>query len=103
MKIIRLTNDVLDYSKDEIRNVYDLDSKDTDSEIYRILVPIVENTDKLNSLVEAFVDSDIKVPFTEKYTFHCANPGIVYTIYNGIAEKGIKEYKDFQFPYIMNP
>ena len=102
MKIIRITNDVLDYSKDDIRNIYDLDSKDKDSEIYRILVPIVENTNKLNSLIEAFLDSDIKVPFKEKYSFHCANHDIVHTIYNGITDKGIKEYKEFQFPYTAN-
>jgi len=101
VKIIRLTEDVLEHPKDEIRYMYDLDSKDSDSEIYRILVPIVKDTHYLSNLVNAFVESNLSIPFTDKYTFHCANHDIVNSIYTGITQKGIKEYREFQLPIIL--
>ena len=100
MKIIRLTEDVLEYPKDEIRDLYDLDSKDTDSEVYRFLVPIVKNTHYLSNLVNAFIDSNLKTSLNNKYSFHCANHDIVSSIYKGIEEEGIKDYKEFQMPLV---
>ena len=74
MKIIRMTKDVLDLTKDEIRYMYDLDNKDTSSEIYRILVPMVEDKSCLTNLIQAFNVSKVNVKsIKDKYSFHCAD------------------------------
>ena len=85
MKIIRMTKDVLDLTKDEIRYMYDLDNKDTSSEIYRILVPMVEDKSCLTNLIQAFNVSKVNVKsIKDKYSFHCADHEVVATLNNAI-------------------
>ena len=85
MKIIRMTRDVLDLNKDEIRYMYDLDNKDYNPELYRILVPMVEDVECLNNLIQAFNISKTNVKsIKDKYSFHCANKEVVNTLNNAI-------------------
>ena len=78
MKIIRMTRDVLDLNKDEIRYMYDLDNKDYNQELYRILIPMVEDEKCLDNLIQAFNISKTNVKsIKDKYSFHCANHDIV--------------------------
>lgn len=99
MKIIRITKDVLDMDKTTIREIYDLDTKDKDSEIYRILVPIVPNSNALTNLVGTFVESKNNVnSMDSKYSFHSANHDIVSTVKDAIMVGKIIEYKEFNMP-----
>jgi len=99
MKIIRITKDVLDMDKTTIRDIYDLDTKDKDSEIYRILVPAVPNSNELTNLVDAFIESKNNVnSMDSKYSFHSANHDIVSTVKDAIMVGKITEYKEFNMP-----
>ena len=104
MKIIRFNKDDLRKDKDIIRKTYGLDSKDTDNEIYRILIPVVPNTTYLPNVIETFVESKkhIKTDFGNKYSFHCANHNIVDTINKSIINGTISDYHEFEMPTVMS-
>ena len=103
MKIIRLHKEDLRMGKDAIRKVFELDSKDKDNEIYRILVPIVPNTTYLPNIVETFVESKNNVKnFDNKYSFHCANHDVIAIIKQSIMNGSISDYREFEMPTMNN-
>ena len=61
MKILRFNKDDLDMNKDILRKKFEFDNKDTDNEIYRILVPMVPNTNYLSNVIETFIESKNRV------------------------------------------
>lgn len=103
MKIIRFNKDDLDMNKDIIRKKFEFDNKDNDNEIYRILVPMVPNTNYLANIVDTFVESKSRVKdFDSKYSFHCANHMIVSTIKESINNGTLSDYHEFDMPLVAN-
>ena len=103
MKIIRFTKDDLNINKDILRKKFEFDNKDTDNEIYRILIPMVPNTNYLSNVIETFIESKNRVKdFDSKYSFHCANHMIVNTVKESINNGTLPDYSEFDMILATN-
>ena len=102
MKIIRINKEELNLDKNTIRKHFNLDSKDTDNEVYRVLIPVIPNTNYLPNIVETFIESKNRIKdFDSKYSFHCANHNVVNTIKQSILLGNISNYCEFEMPSML--
>lgn len=98
MKIIRFNIDHTRMESDTIRRVFNLDTKDKDSETYRCLIPLVVDSDCLGNVIRAFYKSYSNIKdFNNKYSFHCADKEEVKIIESSIPNGYIDEYKEFEY------